>query len=86
MTKKISIKSLYKIFGKNPKRAMEHVQNGVGKDQLLEKHNHVLGLSDINLDIEDKIISKNPKDKTKVFKKKQLENKSNVIFLKPKSS
>ncbi len=40
----------------------------------------------LNLDIEDKIISKNPKDKTKVFKKKQLENKSNVIFLKPKSS
>ena len=56
MTKKISIKSLYKIFGKNPKTAMEHVQNGIGKDQLLEKHNHVLGLSDINLDIEDKSI------------------------------
>ena len=56
MTKKISIKSLYKIFGKDPKRAMEHVQHGIGKDQLLEKHNHVLGLSDINLDIEDKSI------------------------------
>ena len=56
MTKKISIKSLYKIFGKDPKGAMEHVQNGIGKDQLLEKHNHVLGLSDINLDIEDKSI------------------------------
>ena len=40
----------------------------------------------LNLDIEDKIISKKPKDKTKVLKKKQLENKSNVIFLKPKSS
>ena len=40
----------------------------------------------LNLDIEDKIISKKPKDKTKVLKKKQLENKSNVIFLKPKST
>ena len=40
----------------------------------------------LNLDIEDKIISKKPKDKTKILKKKQLENKSNVIFLKPKSS
>ena len=40
----------------------------------------------LNLDIEDKIISKKPKDKKKVLKKKQLENKSNVIFLKPKSS
>ena len=39
----------------------------------------------LNLDIEDKIISKKPKDKKKVLKKKQLENKSNVIFLKPKS-
>ena len=48
---KIQIKNLYKIFGKNPKGAMEHVKNGVGKDELLEKHNHVLGLKDINLDI-----------------------------------
>ena len=40
----------------------------------------------LNLDIEDKIISKKPKDEKKVLKKKQLENKSNVIFLKPKSS
>ena len=48
---KIKIKNLYKIFGKNPKSAMEHVKNGVGKDELLEKHNHVLGLKDINLDI-----------------------------------
>ena len=40
----------------------------------------------LNLDIEDKIISKKPKNSTKALKKKQLENKSNVIFLKPKSS
>ena len=40
----------------------------------------------LNLDIEDKIISEKPKKKKKVLKKKQLENKSNVIFLKPKSS
>ena len=40
----------------------------------------------LNLDIEDKIISKKPRDKKTVLKKKQLENKSNVIFLKPKST
>ena len=56
MTNKISIKSLYKIFGKDPKRAMEYVQNGIGKDQLLEKHNHVLGLSNIDLQVSDKSI------------------------------
>lgn len=53
---KIQIKSLYKIFGKNPQAAMEHVKNGVGKDELLDKHNHVLGLKDINLDIHAKSI------------------------------
>ena len=53
---KIKIDSLYKIFGKNPKEALEHVKQGVGKDELLEKHNHVLGLSDINIDIVDKSI------------------------------
>ena len=53
---KIKIKNLYKIFGKDPEGAMEHVKNGVGKDELLEKHNHVLGLKDINLDIHEKSI------------------------------
>ena len=53
---KIKIDSLYKIFGKNPKEALKHVKQGVGKDELLEKHNHVLGLSDINIDIVDKSI------------------------------
>ena len=40
----------------------------------------------LNLDIDDKIIAKNPKVQTKKMNKKQLENKSNIIFLKPKSS
>ena len=53
---KIKIESLYKIFGKNPKEAMEQVKNGVDKDELLEKYNHVLGLKDINLDIHEKSI------------------------------
>ena len=53
---KIQIKNLYKIFGKNPKTALEQVKDGVNKDELLEKHNHVLGLKDINLDIKEKSI------------------------------
>ena len=53
---KIQIKNLYKIFGKNPKSALEQVKDGLNKDELLEKHNHVLGLKDINLDIEEKSI------------------------------
>ena len=53
---KIKIEALYKIFGKNPKEAMEHVKNGIDKDELLEKYNHVLGLKDINLNIREKSI------------------------------
>ena len=50
---KIEIRKLYKIFGPNPLPLVEKVNNGVGKDELLDKHQHVLGLSNINLDIPD---------------------------------
>ena len=53
---KIKIEALYKIFGKNPKEGMEHIKNGVDKNELLEKYNHVLGLKDINLNIREKSI------------------------------
>ena len=53
---KIKIESLYKIFGTNPKMGMEHVKNGVGKDELLAKYSHVLGLQDINLNVQEKSI------------------------------
>ena len=53
---KIKIESLYKIFGTNPKMGLEHVKNGVGKDELLTKYSHVLGLQDINLNIQEKSI------------------------------
>ncbi|MCB5198384.1 glycine betaine/proline transport system ATP-binding protein [Loktanella sp. DSM 29012] len=48
---KVSIRNLYKIFGDNPKAALEHVRAGLGKPELLEQHHHVLGLQDINVDI-----------------------------------
>ncbi|TEU24913.1 MAG: glycine betaine/L-proline ABC transporter ATP-binding protein [Gammaproteobacteria bacterium] len=47
----ISIKGLYKIFGKRPVKAMQYVKDGMSKADLLDKHNHVLGLKDINIDI-----------------------------------
>ena len=53
---KIKIESLYKIFGTNPKMGLEHIKNGVGKDELLTKYSHVLGLQDINLNIQEKNI------------------------------
>ncbi len=50
---KLSIRNLYKIFGPDPARALEHVHGGVGKPELWEKHGHVLGLQDINVDMQD---------------------------------
>ncbi len=47
----IKIRHLYKIFGPNPKPYVEAVQKGLSKTELNEKHGHVLGLSDINIEI-----------------------------------
>ncbi|MDO6460728.1 betaine/proline/choline family ABC transporter ATP-binding protein [Granulosicoccaceae sp. 1_MG-2023] len=53
---KVRIENLYKIFGRNPDEAMQHVREGCGKDELLEKYNHVLGLQDINLELHERSI------------------------------
>jgi glycine betaine/proline transport system ATP-binding protein len=47
----ISIKGLYKIFGPDPHSVIGLVKAGMGKDELLETHGHVLGLRDINIDM-----------------------------------
>ena len=52
----ISIKKLYKIFGDNPKNMMQYLLEGITKQDLLDQHNHVLGLNNINLDIKSKHI------------------------------
>ena len=53
---KIRIKNLYKIFGNKPDHVMHLVRQGVSKQELLDEHKHVLGLSDINIDIPAKRI------------------------------
>ena len=54
---KIGIESLYKIFGPRPQAVLAAVQQGMSKQELLEKHNHVLGLKDINIDVSAREIS-----------------------------
>ncbi|TCP60967.1 glycine betaine/proline transport system ATP-binding protein [Rhodovulum bhavnagarense] len=49
---KISIRNLFKIFGPDPQGALEHVRAGMGKSDLLEEQGHVLGLKDINVDMQ----------------------------------
>ncbi|MFP8967907.1 quaternary amine ABC transporter ATP-binding protein [Pokkaliibacter sp. CJK22405] len=48
----ISVENIYKIFGRNPKRALEEVKAGKDKENLLADTGHTLGLKDISLEIE----------------------------------
>ncbi|MFX0546692.1 quaternary amine ABC transporter ATP-binding protein [Roseovarius sp. S1116L3] len=49
----IRIRNLYKIFGTAPKRVLPMVRDdGMGKPELLEEHKHVLGLQDIDIDMQ----------------------------------
>lgn len=48
---KISVQGLYKIFGPNAAAMLDHVLAGMSKADLLNEHNHVLGLNDINIDM-----------------------------------
>ncbi|NBS24531.1 MAG: ATP-binding cassette domain-containing protein [Altererythrobacter sp.] len=50
---KVSIRKLYKIFGANPKEALEYVLDGRSKADLLKMNGHVLGLRDINVDMRE---------------------------------
>ena len=49
---KVQLRGLYKIFGARAAEMMPHVLNGVGKEELLTEHKHVLGLNDINVDMQ----------------------------------
>ena len=53
---KIKIENLYKIFGSNAKELTQVVKDGLDKEELLAKYNHVLGLDNINLDIHEQSI------------------------------
>ncbi len=47
----ISLRNLYKIFGPTPEKFIDAVRAGMTKQELLDKHNHVLGLRDVNIDM-----------------------------------
>src|SRR6056300_2067871 len=50
---KVSVQGLYKIFGDDGASKVDLVKNGMTKSELLDKHGHVLGLQDINVDMMD---------------------------------
>ena len=52
MTAKVSLRGLYKIFGPDDAAMVGHVKAGMDKATLLEQHRHVLGLRDINVEMQ----------------------------------
>jgi len=53
---RVKIANLYKVFGPNPKGVMDLVRDKISKQDLLDKHGHVLGLNDINISVPEKQI------------------------------
>jgi glycine betaine/proline transport system ATP-binding protein len=52
-TPKVNLRGLYKIFGARDKDVLKYVKDdGMGKEELLEKHGHVLGLQAINVEMQ----------------------------------
>jgi len=49
---KISIKNLYKIFGKNPSKALSLVEEGKSKEEIYEATSMTVGVQDASFDIE----------------------------------
>ena len=48
----IQISRLYQLVGGDPQKLVALAENGMSRAEMLAKHNHILALKDINLDIE----------------------------------
>ncbi len=50
---KISIQNVYKIFGKNPEKARELLEQGMDKDEILDGTGQVVGVADASFDVHE---------------------------------
>ncbi|TCS64121.1 quaternary amine ABC transporter ATP-binding protein [Varunaivibrio sulfuroxidans] len=50
---KIEVRNVFKVFGKTPKAILPMVENGAGKDEVLEKTGHTIGLNNVTLSIKE---------------------------------
>lgn len=48
----ISIRNLFKIFGDNPQSILPQLYDGIDKSEVQQKTGHVIGLNNINVDIQ----------------------------------
>ena len=47
----ISATGVFKIFGNEPEKYLDMVKQGMGKQELLEEHKHVLGIQNVDLSV-----------------------------------
>ena len=50
---KLQVKNLYKIFGRDPGRALELARQGVDKQQIFEQTGHAVGVNDASFDVHE---------------------------------
>lgn len=50
---KIEVKDLYKIFGANPRQALEKLKGGQSKDEILQKTGHTVGINDATFAVDE---------------------------------
>ena len=53
MAIKLEVKNLYKIFGEHPSRAFKYIDQGLSKEEILEKTGLSLGVKNASLTIEE---------------------------------
>ena len=57
-TAKISVRNLFfKIFGDDPQSVLPMLHDGIDKAEIQKKTGHVIGLNNINIDIEPGLIT-----------------------------
>ncbi|MBS7526227.1 glycine betaine/L-proline ABC transporter ATP-binding protein [Fusibacter paucivorans] len=50
---KVTVKSLYKIYGPRPQKALPLVKQGISKDELLKKTGNGIGINDASFDVQE---------------------------------
>ena len=47
----VSLKNVYKIFGENPEKALDLLQKGLSKDDILAQTKNVVGVVDVSFEV-----------------------------------
>lgn len=50
----ITVNNLFKIFGKNPEKAIPLIEQGKSKDEILEETGNTIGINDASFEVEEK--------------------------------